>query len=163
MITFEVDFSGSRNLEFYQDSTKVDKDQTVFKKRIEPLKPTKKNPHLEWQTNLICKVKLLDGWKMKSKFKFSLANPSREIQKQYIVADKERHKQELQLFEKYIKMPLQLMTVKEISDLIYRNVDKFYDLEFPPNWRSIFDGQLNNPLDIHVHWRRPSEYLQTVI
>ena len=55
------------------------------------------------------------------------------------------------------------MTVKEISDLIYRKVDKFYDLEFPPNWRSIFDGQLNNPLDIHVHWRRPSEYLQTTV
>ena len=104
---------------------------------------------------MICRVTLLDNWKMKSKFKISLQHPSLEIQKMYLVADKELQKKELKLFEKFSRVPFSLMSVKDVSDLIYRKVDKFYDRSFRPNWRSIFDGQLSNPLEYHVHWRRP--------
>ena len=29
-------------------------------------------------------------------------------------------------------------------------------MEFQPNWKSIYNGQITNTLDIYVHWRRPS-------
>ena len=41
VITFEVDFTGSQNLLFYQDHTKQPlTDVSVFRKRIEPPFPT---------------------------------------------------------------------------------------------------------------------------
>ncbi len=50
----------------------------VLTRRIEPTKPTSQQI-IEWQTNLICKVELLEHWKLKSKFRFSLQNPPRDI------------------------------------------------------------------------------------
>ena len=29
-------------------------------------------------------------------------------------------------------------------------------MEFQPNWKSIYNGQITNTLDIYVHWSRPS-------
>lgn len=51
------------------------------------------------------------------------------------------------------------MTIQQISDIISGKIEKFYDLEFTPNWRSIYDGGMHNPLDVYVHWRRPEDFI----
>lgn len=58
----------------------------------------------------------------------------------YIQKDKDKQSQELKLFEKFLKFPFHIMPIQQISDTLNRKIDKFYDLEFPPNWKSIHDG-----------------------
>jgi calpain-15 len=51
------------------------------------------------------------------------------------------------------------MTLQQIADALRNKIEKFWDLEFPPNFRSVYDISIDSPLDVYVHWRRPNEFL----
>jgi hypothetical protein len=69
VISFEVDFTGSLNCDYYQDSKLLK--EYVISRKIDPSEET--------QTTMICVVVLRENWKLKTKFKFSLQNPSKEL------------------------------------------------------------------------------------
>jgi hypothetical protein len=89
IINFEADFTGSDKVEFSDDSKKViPGDSMIFKRKIEPPKPVY-DSNVPELTTLICKVKLKENWKLKSKFRFTLTNPDKQTQKAYIQNDKQ--------------------------------------------------------------------------
>jgi hypothetical protein len=147
-------------VEFSDDSKKaVPEGQMVFKRRIEPPKPVYDNnvPEL---TTVICRIKLKDNWRLKSKFRFTLTNPDKETQRAYIQNDKNAQKIQLKLFsQSFSSLPFNRMPLQLIADTIRNKIDKFWDLEFPPDFRSVYDISIDSPLDVYVHWRRPEEFL----
>jgi len=51
------------------------------------------------------------------------------------------------------------MSLQQIADKIRNKIDKFWDLEFPPDFRSVYDISIDSPLDVYIHWRRPEDFL----
>ena len=125
------------------------------------------NDILEKRTDL-AKIVLLDNWKLKSKFKFTLHNPPRDKQEKFIRADKNllvtQYLAFLKAFKKdtfvlpFEKIPLPALKTKLMNG---KSDKKFIDLSFLPRRASIYDPALENPFDIIVHWRRPSEFMIT--
>lgn len=57
------------------------------------------------------------------------------------------------------KIPLPALKAKLING---KSSDKkFIDLGFLPRKSSVYDPSMDNPFDIVVHWRRPSEFMIT--
>jgi hypothetical protein len=48
VISFEVDFTGSQNVEYYQDSDEPVQGQLKFSRTVSPPKPPQGRPHLKW-------------------------------------------------------------------------------------------------------------------
>ena len=116
----------------------------------------------------LAKIVLLEGWKLKSKFKFTLHNPPRETQDKFIRADRElllsQYFAFLKAFKKdtfvlpFEKIPLPTLKAKLLNG---KSDKKFIDLSFLPRRASVYDPSLENPFDIVVHWRRPTEFMIT--
>lgn len=88
IINFEADFTGSDKVEFTDESKKVvTEGNMIFKRKIEPPKPVY-DSNVPEQTTLICRAKLKENWRLKSKFRFTLTNPDKETQRAYIFNDK---------------------------------------------------------------------------
>lgn len=65
-------------MEFSDDSRKTVTDNNmIFKRKIEPPKPLYDN-NVPEITTLICKAKLKENWRLKSKFRFTLTNTDKE-------------------------------------------------------------------------------------
>ena len=56
------------------------------------------------------------------------------------------------------KIPLPALKSKLMNG---KNENKFMDLNFLPRKASVYDTSIDNPFDIVVHWRRPSEFMIT--
>ena len=119
------------------------------------------NEILEKRTDL-AKIVLSDNWKLKSKFKFTLQNPTRDNQAKFIKKDREALVEQYFAFLKafkrdtfvlpFEKIPLPVFKAKLLNG---KNDKKFIDLSFLPRKASVYDPSIDNPFDIVVHWRRP--------
>ena len=53
---------------------------------------------MQEKTTIIVIIKLRDGWKLKSKFRFTLSNPAKELQTKFVYKDNELLKKQFQTF-----------------------------------------------------------------
>ena len=53
---------------------------------------------MQEKSTVIVVIKLKDGWKLKSKFRFTLSNPSKEMQTKFVYKDNELLKKQFQTF-----------------------------------------------------------------
>ena len=95
IITFIADFQGSDKVEFSEGTVKKIKDNhgnEVQDGRMvyqETIQPEFHDNEVQEKSTLIVVVKLKDGWKLKTKFRFTLSNPSKELQTKFVYKDNE--------------------------------------------------------------------------
>ena len=104
IITFIADFQGSDKVEFSEGTVKKIKDshgnevqdgRMVFQETIQP---EFHDNEVQEKSTLIVVVKLKEGWKLKTKFRFTLSNPSKELQTKFVYKDNELLKKQFQTF-----------------------------------------------------------------
>ena len=182
---FEADFSGSLNCDFVEvrkahggrpmedrieqrlNQGRILNSTGCYQERVLPEMITagSSNEILEKRTDL-AKIVLHENWKLKSKFKFTLHNPPREKQEKFIRKDKQMLTEQYIAFLKafmrdsfvlpFEKLPLPVLKAKLLNG---KKDMKFIDLSFLPRKTSVFDPTIDNPFDIVIHWRRPSEFM----
>ena len=86
------------------------------------------------KTEVIAEVRLLKNWRLKSKFRFTLRNPSLEKQREFILEKLKLHHDRVEQARKmYPQISFSMMTVeqccKRLKDL---NTQFLIDLEFTP-------------------------------
>ena len=95
IITFIADFQGSDKVEFSEGTVKKIKDShgnEVQDGRMvyqETIQPEFHDNEVQEKSSLIVVVKLKEGWKLKTKFRFTLSNPSKELQTKFVYKDNE--------------------------------------------------------------------------
>ena len=95
IITFIADFQGSDKVEFLEGTVKKIKDShgnEVQDGRMvyqETIQPEFHDNEVQEKSSLIVVVKLKEGWKLKTKFRFTLSNPSKELQTKFVYKDNE--------------------------------------------------------------------------
>jgi hypothetical protein len=113
------------------------------------------------KTEVIAEVRLLKNWRLKSKFRFTLKNPSLEKQREYILEKLKQHQDRVEQARKiYPQISFSMMTVEQCCKRLKEiNTPFLIDLEFTPTDFSIFDKMVGNQFEIVPHWRRPQEFL----
>lgn len=110
----------------------------------------------------ICVLNLEEGWKLKTKFRFSMKN-----------VGVERYMKEIREYNKDLKSGIEEFqrahgnhafaqdTIEVLKATLARKRSQYFDLEFLPCDLSVYNHvMVENPLDIAIHWRRPVDFLQ---
>mmetsp|Transcript_33587 Transcript_33587/g.38165 ORF Transcript_33587/g.38165 Transcript_33587/m.38165 type:complete len:826 (+) Transcript_33587:44-2521(+) len=147
LFTFEftADFTGSKNV-------KLDgKTDLVATKTIEPL-----------TTETIAVLTLEKEWELKSRFRFTMKAPSKEVQMKFIQDEVEKYEDLENKVKTLLKnFPISVTSVDDINQYLQGNEVHFIDLDFPPTENSIYDvASESPPTDTLVHWRRPHEFME---
>ena len=98
------------------------------------------------KTEVIAEVRLLKNWRLKSKFRFTLRNPSLEKQREYILEKLKQHQDRVEQARKmYPQISFSMMTVEQCCKRLKElNTPFLIDLEFTPTDFSIFDKMVGN-------------------
>ena len=110
---------------------------------------------------LVAKVRLQKNWKLKTKFRFTLRNPPLDKQRDFLKKYLAEHKSKCDRARKtYSLLAFSMLSLEQcLSTLKELGESHFLDLEFEPADWSVFDPQIDSPLDVVLHWRRPSDFL----
>jgi len=94
----------------------------------------------------LAKIVLHENWKLKTKFKFTLINPSREKQEKFIRRDMQKLVEQYQAFLRAFKRDTYVLPFEKIPQpalkqklLNGKYSGKFMDLAFLPRKSSVYD------------------------
>ncbi len=132
------------------------------------------NRILPFEKKEVAKVILKDNWKLKSKFKLTMNVPEKQIQYNYIVNDEKKLEKEIKDYYEYFEnIPFEFLTKEEIEEKLNTisntigNQIKFIDMDFIPNDDAVinskYDENMKDYLDYIIHWRRPEEFITSLI
>lgn len=121
------------------------------------------NKIFPFETKEVARVILLEGWKLKSKFKLTMNVPDKEMQYQYIEEDDLNIRKHEDVYRKTLDyLPLEIMSKDEIEKELSQQGLNFIDLEFLPNDDSIvnprYGENMKDIFDYVIHWRRPIDF-----
>eukprot|EP00357_Protocruzia_adherens_P011223 CAMPEP_0115030694 /NCGR_PEP_ID=MMETSP0216-20121206/37993_1 /TAXON_ID=223996 /ORGANISM="Protocruzia adherens, Strain Boccale" /LENGTH=823 /DNA_ID=CAMNT_0002408007 /DNA_START=44 /DNA_END=2515 /DNA_ORIENTATION=+ len=146
-LEFTADFTGSENIQLEGKSV----GDLVSTVTIQP-----------YSKDTIAVLRLMRDWRLKSRFRFTMRAPSREVQLKYIRDDVQDLQRKCQVAnQKFRSYPINVMPVDEISKLVTDASTSYVDVDFYPRDESIYSASAEqSPMDTLVHWRRPVEFFE---
>ena len=134
ILTFQIQSSSIKEIDFVADFTgseniKIEIGIGAWTQSMQVKKEVGSR-----KTEVIAEVRLLKNWRLKSKFRFTLRNPSLEKQREFILEKLKLHHDRVEQARKmYPQISFSMMTVeqccKRLKDL---NTPFLIDLEFTP-------------------------------
>jgi hypothetical protein len=104
-------------------------------------------------------LRLFKNWKLKSRFRFTMRAPPKEVQLAYLTPEIQSLDQKIKrCYEILGHFPTSVSTLQEIELLLRRNNIKFIDIDFIPSDRSSF-GRESSPFDTLIQWRRTDQFI----
>ena len=149
IVDFEVHLDQSENIQL-ENQVNEDELKTV-------------NKVLPFQTKEVARVILMQGWKLKSKFKLTMNVPDKEMQYAYIEEDENMiRSQEMEFRQYYENLPLEIMPREDIEKELAQQKINFIDIDFLPNDDAIvnprYGENMKDIFDYVIHWRRPIDF-----
>lgn len=143
ILEFNADFNGSENL-VMEGSPTLSSSKTI-------------NPMSE---EIVAILKLKKNWKLKSRFKFTMRNPTIEVQQEHLMPDIIKLENQIKVADKYLSnYPYEIMSTEALENQVKQMGMKFIDIDFLPIESSIYNPSGGTPFDVIIHWRRPEEFM----
>lgn len=146
VLDFTVDFTGSNNVRFENQSSLI--------------KNTKIQPFSKVE---IARLLLEKKWNVKTKFKFTLQMPSLTAQREYLLPIFLSIQNEVASKAYMNKIDFGSMPDSESFEYFASNKTQFIDHDFPPIFKSIDNSEedIVKKFECLIHWRRIPEVLLT--
>jgi len=111
-------------------------------------------------TETVAILKLKKNWKLKSRFKFTMKNPSLEVQRKHLMPKILKLNKMIELAEKHLcNYPYDIMSTEALENQLKLADITFVDIDFPPIDSSIYNKSNDTPFDVVIHWRKPEEFM----
>lgn len=110
-------------------------------------------------SDIVAKLILKKEWKLKSRFKFTMKNPSLEVQREHLMAYMIKVNQMVETADKILnRYPYEIMSIEALENQVKHTNSKFLDIGFIPTETSVHN-LAENPFDVIAHWRRPEDFV----
>ena len=155
ILDFTADFTGSENL------TSEGSKDLIMTTTIQP-----------FTTETVAILRLYKNWKLRSRFRFTMRSPPKEVQYKFLLPQYEIIKNNIDNARELLQfVPISVMSLQEVELILRKNKVKFLDIDFPPTDKSVFGyiyiyiycRNIESPFDTLIEWRRAEDFMKQEI